>query len=68
MVPAAHQACVITFAKLKQASASPSTDTLRRQIAAWENQRNAAQARVNWHLTTNQARVRMYSLYPSVIG
>lgn len=39
--------------------------TLRRQVAQWEEQRNAMQAKVNWHFTTDQARVRLRSLYPS---
>jgi hypothetical protein len=43
-----------------------SHDTLRRHVAQWEEQRNAAQARVRWHLTTDQARVKLRSLYPSV--
>ena len=43
-------------------------DTLRRHVAAWEKQRNAAQARVNWHFTTDQARVKLKSLCPSVQG
>lgn len=43
-----------------------SYDTLRRHVAQWAEQRNAAQAKVNWHLTTDQARVKLRSLYPSV--
>ena len=41
-------------------------DTLRRCVGQWEDQRNAAQARVTWHFTTDQARVKLRSLYPSV--
>ena len=40
--------------------------TLRRPVAQWEDRRNAAQAEVTWHLTTNQARAKLRSLYPSV--
>lgn len=40
-------------------------DTLRRHVAQWGDQRNAAQAKVNWHFTTDQARVKLRSLYPS---
>jgi hypothetical protein len=43
-----------------------SHDTLRRHVAQWADQRNAAQARVIWHLTTDQARAKLRSLYPSV--
>ena len=41
-------------------------DTLRAQVAPWEDQRNAAQTGINWHFTTDQARIRLRSLYPSV--
>lgn len=40
-------------------------DTLRHQVALWEEQRNRAQAKVNWHFTTDQARTKLHSLYPS---
>ena len=36
--------------------------------AAWKEQRNSAQAKVNWHLTTDQARIKLRSLYPPVDG
>ena len=39
-------------------------ETLRRHVAAWEEKRNAAQAKVNRH-TTNQARVKLHSPHPS---
>ena len=41
-------------------------DTPRRAVTQWAEQRNAAQAKVNWHLTTDQARVKVRSLYASV--
>ena len=40
--------------------------TLRRHVAQWEDRRNATQAKVTWRLTTNQARAKLRSLYPSV--
>ena len=40
--------------------------TMRRHVAQWEEQRNATQATVRWHLTTDQARAKLRSLYPSV--
>jgi hypothetical protein len=43
-------------------------DTLRRHVAQWEDGRNATQAKVTWHLTTDQARAKLRSLYPSVDG
>ncbi len=41
-------------------------DTLERQIAQWQADRNAAQARVKWQFTTADARIKLRSLYPSL--
>jgi len=38
--------------------------TLVREVAAWEQQRNAAGARVDWQFTTADARVKLKRLYP----
>jgi len=40
-------------------------DTLKRQIAAWEDRRNACSATVQWQFTTDDARIKLRSLYPS---
>lgn len=40
-------------------------DKLRREIAAWEAKRNAAQATVKWQFDTTQARTKLKRLYPS---
>ena len=40
-------------------------ETLTREVAAWEAQRNAAKAKANWRFTTNDARIRLKKLYPS---
>lgn len=39
-------------------------DWLRREIDAWERQRNAADARINWMFTTDKARAKMGHAYP----
>jgi len=39
-------------------------DWLRREIDAWERQRNAARARINWMFTTEKARAKMGRAYP----
>jgi hypothetical protein len=39
-------------------------DWLRREIDAWERQRNAAGARINWMFTTEKARTKMGRAYP----
>ncbi len=41
-------------------------DTLKRQIAGWEEKRNAARPQIPWQFTTQNARVKLKSLYPSV--
>jgi hypothetical protein len=35
------------------------------ELAAWENQRNAAGARVNWMFTTERARAKLARAYPN---
>jgi len=39
--------------------------TLRNEISAWQQTRNAEQIRVNWRFTTRDARIKLKSLYPS---
>ncbi len=41
-------------------------DTLAREIAAWERQRNEAGATVDWQFTAPDARVKLKRLYPSI--
>ncbi len=43
-------------------------DTLCRRITAWKGHRNTAQAKVNWQFTTNQARIKLEGLCPSIDG
>jgi hypothetical protein len=39
-------------------------ETVRRAVAAWETQRNAAKATVAWRLTTAKARRKLKHIYP----
>ena len=41
------------------------TDTLSREIAAWETARNAAQVKVNWRFTPQEARTTLARHYPN---
>jgi len=41
-----------------------SPEDLKRELAAWQGDRNAARAAVQWRLTTADARIRLRSLYP----
>jgi hypothetical protein len=43
----------------------PDHETLRREIAAYEDKYNAAQAMINWRFTSQQARRKLHHLYPS---
>ena len=44
----------------------PDQETLREEIAAWEERRNAYEVQVNWRFTTADARIRLQRLYPSM--
>jgi hypothetical protein len=44
----------------------PDEDTLKRAIAAWEHQRNAEQATIDWRFSGTDARKKLERLYPSV--
>ncbi len=44
----------------------PNRDTLVRIVSAWETQRNADHATINWRFTPDQARTKLAGLYPSV--
>lgn len=45
-------------------------DTVVREVAAWEQERNTAQMTIDWQFTTADARVKLKRLYPElkVIG
>lgn len=45
----------------------PDLEALRREVAAWELDRNAAGVAADWQFTTADARTRLKKLYP-VIG
>lgn len=44
----------------------PDQVTLRREVAAWEADRNAAKSTIVWRFTTAQARTKLSRLYPSL--
>jgi hypothetical protein len=44
----------------------PDQATLEREVKAWETQRNASPAPVNWRFTTADARIKLKRLYPSL--
>ena len=40
--------------------------TLRREVAAWEQERNTKQVAVDWQFTTDDARIKLKRLYPYI--
>ena len=44
----------------------PDTATLTREVAAWQQARNADPRPVNWRFTTADARIKLRRLYPSI--
>jgi hypothetical protein len=42
----------------------PSLKTMRKEIVAWELNRNNKQAKVNWQFSTPDARIKLKRLYP----
>lgn len=41
-------------------------ETLIREVAAWQESRNAEQVTINWQFTTKDARIKLRQLYPIV--
>ena len=44
----------------------PDKDTLIKQVAAWQNDRNKKHAKADWHFTTADARLKLKRLYPTL--
>jgi len=44
----------------------PDQPTLIEEVSAWEQARNKAQCRIDWQFTTENARVKLKRLYPSI--
>ena len=44
----------------------PDQEILRIEIETWQEQRNQEMVRVNWRFTTEDARIKLKSLYPSI--
>ena len=43
----------------------PDQETLKREVAAWERERNQQAVKANWRFTTEDARIKLKKLYPS---
>lgn len=44
----------------------PDQETLRREVNAWEARRNEHQSKMEWHLSTEDARIKLKKLYPTL--
>ena len=44
----------------------PDRDFLRNEVKAWQNCRNREAVAVDWRFTTDDARIKLKSLYPSI--
>ncbi len=40
--------------------------TLRAEVAAWVSARNEKNSQIEWQFTTEDARAKLYRLYPSI--
>jgi len=40
-------------------------EDVRREVQAWQEHRNNKNAKVNWQFTTEDARIKLYRLYPT---
>lgn len=43
-------------------------ESLEKEVSAWEQTRNASKAKVDWRFTTEDARIKLKRLYPSIHG
>ena len=41
-------------------------EALAREVAAWEEERNASEAKIHWQFTTADARIKLRRLYPQL--
>lgn len=44
----------------------PDLEQLRREVSAWQDERNQAETPMTWRFTTDHARIRLARLYPSL--
>lgn len=45
----------------------PDKQTLEREVAHWQDQRNSCQAKVDWQFSTENARIKLKRLYPILL-
>ncbi len=57
-----------SFARVPARDRIDDADLMRQEIAAWEEERNAKQAKLHWTFTISATRVKLKRLYPSNQG
>jgi transposase len=45
----------------------PNQERLQREVAAWEEHRNRQSRTIDWRFTTDEARIKLKRLYPSIL-
>ena len=45
----------------------PDKQTLKKEVNHWQNQRNSRQAKVDWRFSTDNARIKLKRLYPTLL-
>jgi len=45
----------------------PDKDTLEKEVAQWQIQRNFLHAKVDWRFSTEDARIKLKRLYPTLL-
>jgi hypothetical protein len=46
----------------------PNKQTLKREVAQWQNQRNFLKAKIDWRFTADEARIKLKRLYPTLLN
>ena len=46
----------------------PDSETLQREVAAWQEERNRQSRKIDWRFTTDDARIKLKRLYPSILS
>jgi hypothetical protein len=44
----------------------PDFDTMRREVSAWQNDRNNRRIKIDWQFSTTEARIKLRRLYPVI--
>jgi len=42
-------------------------ENLQKQVAAWQDRRNASAVKIDWRFTAEDARVKLKKLYPTIL-